>query len=122
MLRVRRRIGPAGSLQALRAEPCNHVGDLLVRHGFAWNISSPVRCAQFRSAGNHNRPQALITDQRKKRIVGDGASFRSALALFPVTRRTVGFVGYFASLTIARQLRAIAGRIRAVENSLSPPA
>src|ERR1700688_3671806 len=61
-------------LHTERGEPGNYVRNFLVGHRFARHVSTPVRGAQFRTAGDNNGAQCLIADQRQKRIVDDGAA------------------------------------------------
>src|SRR5260370_26646237 len=72
MLRViRNGIGLPRILRSPRAEPRNHVGDFLVRHGLARYVSAPVGCPQFGTARDYNRAQTLIAEQGEKGIVRD---------------------------------------------------
>jgi len=66
-------IRPPRVLRAFGGKPGNCVGDFLVRHRFPRHISSPVRCSQFWTPSDHNRTQALVANQREKRIIRDGA-------------------------------------------------
>src|ERR1700739_3251610 len=50
--------------RALGGKPGNYVGDFLVRHGLPRRISSPVRRSHFWTPGDHNRSQALVSEQR----------------------------------------------------------
>src|SRR5713226_759937 len=102
MLRVIRiGIGLPGILRAPRAEPGNHVGHFLVRHGPARHISTPVGGPQFGTTGDHDRAKPLIADQREKRIVRDSAALWSSTAAGSMARFAVGLVRDLASLRVA---------------------
>src|SRR5581483_8766949 len=72
---IRSRIWLPRDLRELRDQPRHHVGDILVRHRFTANVSTPVGRAQFGTAGDHDGTKALIADQCQKRVVCDGAAF-----------------------------------------------
>src|ERR1700722_2063642 len=57
-----------------RCQPGNYICDFLIGHWTSGDVAAPVGCAQFRAAGDHDRAQCLIADQRQKRIIRDGAS------------------------------------------------
>src|SRR5260370_3691942 len=119
---LRSGIGLPGILKSTGAAPRKSVGHFLVRHRLARHISAPARSPQFRTAGDHDRAQALIADQREKGIVRDGAALWSCTAARPMARFAVGFVRYLTSLGIARRFRCIGRRIDSVENSMTAPA
>src|SRR6267154_1745394 len=93
---VRNRIWLSRTLRASRREPRNYVGDVLIRHRFAECVSAPVRCTQLGTAGDDDCAQSLIADQRKERIIGDGASLCATVATRAVAGLTIGLVREFA--------------------------
>src|SRR5436190_23662874 len=76
VLRVIRRSGIRlpGVLHSARCEPGNNVGNFLVRHRLATDISAPVGRPQFGTASDDNRAQSLVANQRQKRIIRDVAA------------------------------------------------
>src|SRR4029077_8368635 len=93
---IRSRVCPPRVLNPPRGEPGNYVGDFLIRHRFSRHISTPIGRAQFRTPGDHNRAQALIADERKKRIIRDSAALGSTTSTRTVARLAVGLIGDFA--------------------------
>src|SRR5271165_3222651 len=110
-----------GVLCPLRRQPRDHVADILLRHGFAGDVAAPVRRAQFRPTSDHHSAQLLIAQQRKKRIVGNAAGFRSAPPLGAMTRGAIRLECYGAAHGIARGFRCVRRRIRAIENPRFSP-
>src|SRR5580693_8995917 len=53
-------------LRTPRCQPSNYVCNFLIGHWTSGDIAAPVRSAQFRSAGDHDRAQCLIADQRQE--------------------------------------------------------
>src|ERR1700733_6511896 len=53
-------------LRTPRCQPGNNVCDFLIGHWAPWDIATPVGCAQFRPAGDHDRAQFLIADQSQE--------------------------------------------------------
>src|SRR5580704_17627834 len=47
-----------------RCQPGNYIYDFLIGHRMSGSVPAPVGCAQFRPAGDHDRAQFLIADQR----------------------------------------------------------
>src|SRR5580704_1757013 len=121
LLVLRNRVRLAWSLSALRGEPGDDIGDFLIRHRLAGHISPPVRRSQFRAPGDDNGAQSLIADQRKKGIIGDGASPRGSVAARAVTGFAVGLVCEFSARDDACRFRSVARWIRRTENSGTAP-
>src|SRR5262244_3846923 len=104
MLLNRSRVWLPGVLHSARSKPGDHVSYFLVRHRLAGRIAAPIGRTQFRPASDNNRAQSLITNQRKERIVRDGASLGSALAGCPVAGCAILTVSGFALLYVAGDL------------------
>src|SRR5262245_32416744 len=66
-------IGLPGTLHPARGQPGHDVRDLLVRHRPSWHVPAPVRRPEIGAAGDDERAQSLVADQREERIVRDGA-------------------------------------------------
>src|SRR6266852_1524119 len=109
---VRSGICMGSGLCALGGEPGDDVGDFLVGNGFAWNICAPVGSAEFGAAGDDDRAQALIADEREKGGIGDGTTFRSSVASRAVAGFAIGFVGERALGRIAGGFCRVRRRIR----------
>src|SRR5258708_30794130 len=112
----------SGVRSPARGEQGNYVGDFLVRHGLAGNVSAPVWRSQFGTTGDDNGAQPLIADQREKRIIRDGAAPWTSVAAWSVAGFAIRFGGKFASQSVARGLRRIARPTACVENSAPAPA
>src|ERR1700735_1590371 len=54
------------TLRTPRCQPGNYICDFLIGHWTAGDIATPVGCAQLRPAGDHDRAQCLIADQRQE--------------------------------------------------------
>src|SRR5260370_35292843 len=86
VLRVIRRGGIrlAGVLHSTRCQPGNHVGNFLVRHRLATDISAPTRRPQLGTAKVFNRAQPRIAHQRQKGIIRDVCALWPRLTLSSV--------------------------------------
>src|SRR5689334_21572038 len=77
-IRLTRNFGAAGR------EPRNHVADILLRHRPAANVTPPIGRAEFRTAGDDDRAQALVAHQGEEGVAGNGAALRPAVAVLTV--------------------------------------
>src|SRR5260370_15230186 len=109
-----REIRLARITRAFRRKPRNNVGDLLVRHRLR-SMRSPIRHALIRPPGDHDAAQTLIADQRKIRLINEGANLSLAglcIAGGPFTRssmasRTVDAESLLPASAITRQRRPV---------------
>src|ERR1700691_4215239 len=77
-------------LRTPRCQPSHYICDFLVGHWMSGDIAAPVGCTQFRPAGDHDRAQCLIADQRQERIIRDSASLGCSPAFRTVAGCAVG--------------------------------
>ena len=100
LLVIRSRVWLPRILNAPRDEPSHYVGDFLIGHGLARNVSAPIRRSQVRAARDDDRAQTLIADERKKRIIGDSTCLLTTVTTRAMARLAVGFISGFTALGV----------------------
>src|ERR1700756_4737988 len=118
---VRNRIRLSRIWRASRREPGNYVGDVLLRHRFAGRVSTPIRCAQFGTAGDDDCAQPLIADQREERIICYAAGLWPPVTARAMAGFAVSLVSDLALGDIARGFRPVGRWMGCLKNSASAP-
>src|SRR5580704_13501495 len=108
-------------LGAPRHQPGNYICDFLIGHWMSGDIAAPIGRAQFWPAGDHDRAQSLIADQRQERIIRDGAPLGRSRAFGTMAGCAICSKHKLAVIDIPGGFCRIGGWIGSIENVFAPP-